>query len=58
MPVSVRDILIYDTSPPSLDTLAVWSDGGKGSRPVFGSWDWKHLRMGLAPLSESLQWVP
>lgn len=57
MPVSVKDISIYDTYPPS---PTHWQPGvmvERGPGLSLGPGIGKHLRMGLAPLSESLQWV-
>lgn len=55
--MSARDILIYGTSPPH---WAHWQPGvmvRRGPGLSLGPGIGKHLRMGLAPLSESPQWV-
>lgn len=56
--MSARDRLIYDASPPH---WTYWQSGlmvERGPGLSLGAEVGRHLRMGLAPLSESLQWVP
>ena len=56
--MNARDKLIYDASPPH---WTHWQSGvmvERGPGLSLGAGVGRHLRMGLAPLSESLQWVP